>query len=447
MLYRPFADNLSDVSPEDLERLREVHEGWYVEYKQQLIGNRELAKSLSSFANQYGGWLFLGVSEDGQNHVANEFPGIPDSEVQFALESIRNAAKDLLNPPVFYNVRLFPGPIASIGIEEGHSIIVVQVPEGPNPPYIHNDGRIYRRVGDSSQPVPVADRSTFDLLAQRGEETRKRLAERVLWSPVTSKGEENQPYIHVSILSDPYEVMGHWYGEGFEAFAETMKGFTLPFDNVFSMPGGFIARQVGRNDPYKRVLTWHFSRNCHSFVTIPIPTLQADVTQPVWAEYSTGSRFVSMLANTELTYCRVLDLNGVLNLLGAIMRRHCILSSQAKVNGPFYLKAHLEAVWRTIPFVDHSAYLEHIGQFGYPVVQETEITVPDGTTLDTFVVAPEIALPPQEGDLMSGEGFVALFMRILDALGIPMVVLARSIEELHSAGRRSQEIQGKLTAG
>ena len=216
MLYRPFADNLSEVSPEDLGRLRDVHEGWYVEYKQQLIGNRELAKSLSSFANQYGGWFFLGVKEDSRDHVADGFPGIPDSQVNLALDSIRNAAKDLLNPPVFYNVRLFPGPIDLIGLGEGHSIIVVQVPEGPNSPYIHNDGRIYRRVGDSSQPAPVTDRSTFDLLAQRGEEARKGLAERVLWSPVTSKGEENQPYIHLSILSDPYEVIGHWYRKRFE---------------------------------------------------------------------------------------------------------------------------------------------------------------------------------------------------------------------------------------
>ena len=277
MLYRPFADNLSEVSPEDLGRLRDVHEGWYVEYKQQLIGNRELAKSLSSFSNQYGGWLFLGVKEDSKDHVADSFPGIPDSQVNPALDSIRNVAKDLLNPPVFYNVRLFPGPIDSIGLGAGHSIIVIQVPEGPNSPYIHNDGRIYRRVGDSSQPVPVTDRSTFDLLAQRGEEARKGLAERVLWSPVTSKGEENQPYIHLSILSDPYEIFGHWYGKRFEHFAETMKGYTLPFDNLFSMSGGFIARQVGRNDPYKRILTWHFSRSCHSFVTFPISTLQAEV--------------------------------------------------------------------------------------------------------------------------------------------------------------------------
>ena len=259
MLYRPFADNLSEVSPEDLGRLRDVHEGWYVEYKQQLIGNRELAKSLSSFANQYGGWLFLGVKEDGKDHVADSFPGIPDSQVNLALDSIRNAAKDLIQPPPFYNVRVFPGPIEAIGLREGFSIIVVHVPEGPDCPYVHKDGRIYMRVGDSSQPKYVTDRATFDLLTRRGQEARSRLEERVMWSPVTSQGEENQPFIHMSILSDPYEVMGHWYGRGFEGFAEAMKGFGIPFYNIFSTHDGFVARQVGRNDENKRVFTWHFS--------------------------------------------------------------------------------------------------------------------------------------------------------------------------------------------
>ena len=388
----------------------------------------------------------MGVEEDTVNNVAAGFPGIPDTELQGALDFIRNAAKDLLQPSPFYNVRVFAGPIDAIGLREGSSIIVVHVPEGPNSPYVHNDGRIYMRIGDSSQPRYVTDRATFDLLARRGQETRSRLEERVTWSPVTSQGEENQPFIHLSILSDPYEVMGHWYDGGFEVFTEAMKGFGLPFDNMFSTHDGFIARQVGRNDANKRVLTWHFSRNCHSFITIPIPTLSPDMANPVWREYSIGQSFLSGLVDTELIYCRVLDLNLTIDIIGHVMRRHRILASKANVSGPFFLKACLENVWRTIPFLDHSKYLEHIDDFGYPVVQETDMTVPEGTTLNTFMVAPELALPPQEGDLVSAEGWVELAMRIFDALGIPMVVLARSIEELRSASQRSQEVQRKILA-
>ena len=94
MLYRPFSNDLAEVSGNDLERLRSVHEGWYVEYKQRLVTPRDLAKSLSSFANQYGGWLFLGIVEDGEEHVAREFPGVPDSELSKVLETVKNSAKD-----------------------------------------------------------------------------------------------------------------------------------------------------------------------------------------------------------------------------------------------------------------------------------------------------------------------------------------------------------------
>ena len=164
MPYTPFDKNLADISPDDLATLTNVYEGWYVEYKSRLINNRALAKSLSSFANQYGGWLFLGIVEDGGSHAAKSFPGIPNCQVPSGLESLKNASKDLLRPFVFYETRVFSGPIESVGLQQGRSIIVVRIPEGPNTPYVHNDGRVYRRIADSSDPRPETDRATLDLL-------------------------------------------------------------------------------------------------------------------------------------------------------------------------------------------------------------------------------------------------------------------------------------------
>ena len=51
----PFDKEVADLFAEDLEGLRQVHEGWYVEYKEEAISPRNIAKSLSAFANQYGG--------------------------------------------------------------------------------------------------------------------------------------------------------------------------------------------------------------------------------------------------------------------------------------------------------------------------------------------------------------------------------------------------------
>ena len=444
MLYRPFADDLQEVPPEDLIRLKDVHEGWYAEYKGALIANRELAKSLSSFANQYGGWLFLGVKEDSKENVASSFPGIPKAQGQDALDSIRNSAKDLLNPPVFYNVREFEGPIDAIGLPVGRSIVVVQIPEGSNSPYIHNDGRIYRRVGDSSQPTPVTDRSTFDLLTRRGEEARSRLEERVLWTPVTSKGEENQPFIHVSVMSDPYEIMGHWYSGRIAEFANSMRGFTVPFDNVFSTNEGYIARQVSTNDAYGRVFTWHFSRHCHSFVTFPIQMRPIDLDDPIWLEYENGREFISKVLDTGLTPARILDLNILMDFLLGVVKRHRIVVGDAGVKGPFYLKANIENVWRTVPFVDHTKFLQHISNFGLPLNQESDMTVPIGTALDTFIVSRELSEVPSESDGTIDSGAIILFLSIVNALGIPREILSDSIDsikELQLMGQRHQEIQ------
>ena len=97
MEFTPFDNGYRDVSAQDLTLLRNVSEGWYVEYKSELIATRRLAKSLASFANQYGGWLFIGVQEDPDNNAADSFPGIANDQVPEVLETLRNASKDVIS--------------------------------------------------------------------------------------------------------------------------------------------------------------------------------------------------------------------------------------------------------------------------------------------------------------------------------------------------------------
>jgi hypothetical protein len=356
--YSPFDKLLQELEPANLESLREVAEGWYVEYKSLVIPTKLLAKSLSAFANQYGGWLFLGIQDDKRTLTAAAFPGLPSSDLPAVLQAVRNAAKDCLNPEVYYETRQFDGPIGQIGLPVGRSILVVRVPPGAETPYVHADGRIYRRVADSSDPKPDIDRSTLDRLFEKGERSRARLGTLVTKKPLISPEEKNNCYLHLSILSDPHEVRGDWYAEGFPQFAEAMKGDPLPLDNIFTRSGGFVARQTVGNNPYHRLLTWEFDRHCHSFITIPINVLSPPYLSSL-VDYPTGEEFARKLESTRIQHARLLDLNILFAALAAVVMRHRTLVTHASIRGPFFVKAHLANVWRTVPFLDLPSLITH----------------------------------------------------------------------------------------
>ena len=139
--FNLFDKPLRELKPANLARLRSVSEGWYVEYKSALPTAPKVAKSLSAFANHYGGWFFVGIAEasDG-TRVAGAFPGLPEPELARAEQLLREAARTCLNPPVYYEHVLLRGPEPEIGLADGHGILVAAIPQAADPPYNQSDG-------------------------------------------------------------------------------------------------------------------------------------------------------------------------------------------------------------------------------------------------------------------------------------------------------------------
>lgn len=439
--YNPFEGQLADILPSALQKLFEVSEGWYVEYKSQAIAVKAIAKSLSAFANQYGGWLVFGVQEDSETHTAKSFPGVEKSNVSYLLQAIREASKDVLNPEVFYETREFKGPIEEVKLADGHSVIVVRIPPGAETPYIHADGRVYRRVADSSAPKPETDKSTLDRLWDRADKARTRLEKFVTRRPVKSETEKSSSYLHLSIMSDPYEVRGDYFTGSFSQFSKIMKEDPIPFDNIFSRASGFVARQAAGNDPYNRVLTWEFDRHCHSFVTFPINVFSQPYSTGL-LPYQHGSKFNELLERAHISNSRLLDLNLILEGLTAIVARHRTLALQAGIPGPFYIKAHLENVWRSIPFLDMTSFIDYVNSHGIPVVQDDDILTPPGIDLETFILLPEKeSLSEDIKDLCLDAILIA--MPVFEALGVPRELYTdlEALKELISVGQRYKEAQ------
>ena len=297
------------------------------------------------------------------------------------------------------------------------------------------------RIVDSSVPRPITDRSKFDLLYRKGERSRLDLGDMIRKSPVVSKGEDNVPYMHLQAYSDPFESLDHWYSGGFDEFCGIMNNPSIPFDNIFTSSDGFVARQTISNNRFHRNVTWEFSRKCHSFVTVPFPVLYADDSEAAWNTYNIGREFAAKLKQTDLEHVRVLDLILVLEAIVTIIHRHRCLVHSANVNGPFYIKAFVENVWRAVPFIDIEGYLEHISDKGIPLIQDVEFLAPDGSNLESFVVSGELEGSPEQINSYEIPGSLTVAIEVFKALGIPGELLARATKSWLSAGDRRRRVQ------
>ena len=277
MTYSPFGKALTELQPTDLVPLKSVSEGWYVEYKRVLISATALAKAVSAFANTYGGWLFLGVKEKSKNEsVAGEFPGIPEKEVDKALQRLRQSAAEHLNPTPFFETRVLRGPCVEIGLAEGTSVVAIEIPQSHTAPHIHKDGRIYRRVGDGSEPKPETDRFILDQLWRRADSIRKVTRKWVESDPEFSKAERDNPYVRLLLCTDPWRQRDPYLSAPFHEIRSILTSTeeavsSITFDTVHTTASGLIARQVKGNHPQNYTLTWKMRRNMSCDIVMPLP--------------------------------------------------------------------------------------------------------------------------------------------------------------------------------
>jgi hypothetical protein len=169
MPYNPFDKPIgTTLTPNDLQLLitRSVSEGYFVEYKSQMLTNEKIAKSIAALANTYGGWYFVGVDADRTHNVATNISGFSLATCADPIATVRDISKSRISPtPVFYP--------QVVNITNNLVVLVIYVPEEQDTPFITSDGKIYRRVADSSDPMPEKDRYAVDRLYDRQRQHAK----------------------------------------------------------------------------------------------------------------------------------------------------------------------------------------------------------------------------------------------------------------------------------
>lgn len=464
-LFDPFSKSFDSIEVVDLRMLREVAEGWYVEYKAQLPPSRKestAGKSLCAFSNHYGGWLFYGIGSDKLSRFATDFPGIAVHDVSSYEQTLRDAARHHVNPSPFFRSRVLTGPCAELNLPSNRAILLVQIPSGHNAPYIHSSGRIYRRIADSSDPKPETDRTTLDLLYERGRRDRSRLADFITRTPALSEYEgTNLSFVQFFLMLDPLGDRGFTANMSFSRFAEIMsetsvKAGGLPFENAFTMMDGFIARQVSGNNPYAQGLTWRYYDNTACVITLPFSStrINSDIAsvRSFFDGYKYADEMIKVCIEQRLTEGTILDTNYLFPILCSVLCKFRYLISDEGYSGTFYAKATLQNIWRRVPFLDLIGYPEFLSLHGIPVIQEHSATVPPGTEFETFIELVWREFSESTDDTLWEISCAhKIFDHVLRGLGLPSAKILlfpddSSIMEIFELNDRAKEVSQKRKA-
>lgn len=156
-----------------LKSLIQQGEGAALEFKRKINHPKKIAKSLVAFANSLGGFLVIGVDDNGFVY------GVDDEKYPAELLELISATE--CTPPVEY-------ALFSLKIDSKY-VILIEIPESTfKPHYVKKENLPYIRVGDKSI---VAGPVQVGLMKEKNHSTGKinfGEAERLLFDYLTAYG-------------------------------------------------------------------------------------------------------------------------------------------------------------------------------------------------------------------------------------------------------------------
>lgn len=119
-----------------IEHLKNAeNESLFFEYKQDDEKPKGIAKEISALANTYGGYIFIGISDNKD------------------IFGCRLWDENKVHTTVYGSISPVPAVDVKTIVCEGKKIVIIRVEEGHFPPYITNKGFVYERVSSGSYPI------------------------------------------------------------------------------------------------------------------------------------------------------------------------------------------------------------------------------------------------------------------------------------------------------
>lgn len=414
--FNPFNKPLSSITSGDIYQLDDQEEGYYIDYKRDLIDGDALAKGISSFANTYGGILFLGIDEDDENNT-------PGSYFELSVDPLE--AKEKVRSKVVPQVSPVP-QFTSYSIED-HSglVLAIAVPESNRAPHITNNGKIYRRTGEQSNPyAPVENIQFIDNLYERRQRRQNRIEDFCTHEP---SDEPSRPILELfgvpSTLDEGVCAGAVRELDRFEeilrerAFQVTLpdssgsviqksgRDRSLTFQSYRTTSNGIIGQAwLGRVSPNLNPTMFQFTSDGGLKLYLPLPKRDFESSIKATIEDKVRAR------EHHLT---PINASRFLRQFYRLFERYTTLLDEYNwLNEPFHrldFKARFRNLQGTALVFDYSEYQDFIDAYGLPINYEQLVDVP---SYDTIQVTAE--------DIQSDTSTTAysLSTRLMEGLGL-----------------------------
>lgn len=169
-----------DLTPADIQSaISEIDfdESFYFELKDDRVAPKKIMEEISAFSNTFGGYIFLGVSNNKQIEGC----------VEWNEQRIHAAIHDSITPTPSFDVKKFT--------VDTNVVYVIKIDEGSEPPYITSSGKIYERL--SSGSFAIKDSSKLSQIYNKREQLLAKMEKKVSIPPVYENSNNIYGYIDI----------------------------------------------------------------------------------------------------------------------------------------------------------------------------------------------------------------------------------------------------------
>ncbi len=388
MSYTPFDKPIESIDVADLKVLldRKVSEGYFVEFKSDFPSNEKIAHAVVAFANTVGGWLIVGVKTNKHNE-AEEICGFGLTACHDPTALVRDVIRNHIDP-----IPLFASRVIELG--GGKAVFLLEVPEGQDTPFITKNGRIYRRISDSKEPIAEANRHGLDELIARGKEYNRVFKK--FCEDERPAYRDDPGWINLYLVPYPsgaINIASEMYPDDY--IAKHLALCANPSLDGESKSGfGYVRFGVGQHHHLSVVFrdvtslrTATKSSALEFFAygagKLFIPVYGQEIVEFI-KRFDDGSANASRLSkdtivrhlddypDTGIAWLRFFDFSETMISIGAMLNNYRMLLGSKNLAGEFRLAVEIRNVSRFVPFIDTDEWAEFVSKCGLPSFQHED---------------------------------------------------------------------------